>query len=150
MNKQRRDELRVMMERATPGEGCFDDDRMAIHGERRENNGPPEEIFILGINGTTIINAHDATFIVAAHEALPALLDDADRMEAELAQTREQCEAAEADLKAGWLCRACTKRVIGKEWCGCPQVQFINGPEKTVTCAAFEWRGPQGQKGEGQ
>lgn len=25
----------------------------------------------------------------------------------------------------------------------CPNVKFINGPEKTTTCDNFDWRGPQ-------
>lgn len=44
----------------------------------------------------------DAAFIDGAHDAFSALLDDADRMEAELAQTRARCEAAEAKtIKSG-------------------------------------------------
>lgn len=66
-----------------------------------------------------------------------------ERIQTELAASQRRADAAVEDMKVGWLCRACIKRVKGKEWCNCHAVNFVNGPEKTTTCDNFEWRGPQ-------
>ena len=75
--------------------------------------------------------------------------DCIESLQAQLAAEKRRADAAVEDMKVGWLCRACIKRVKGKEWCNCPAVNFVNGPEKTTTCENFEWRGPQeAEKGE--
>ena len=92
----------------------------------------------------------DAAFIAAAHDALPALLDLADRMEAELAQMRARCEAAEGDIR-----EMVTNRLMGfcmfckhrnkpdLRYMPCKKCRLPNGSR-----SAFAWRGPQ-QKGAG-
>jgi hypothetical protein len=75
------------------------------------------------------------------------LADLIESLQAQLADERRRADAAVEDMKVGWLCRACIKRVKGKEWCNCPAVNFVNGPEKTTTCDNFDWRGPVAGKG---
>jgi len=59
----------------------------------------------------------------------------------ECAGLKRERDAAIADMRVGWLCRACTKRVVGHEWVSCKMRDLVGGPEKTTTCGNFEWRG---------
>lgn len=61
----------------------------------------------------------------------------------ELAKAEARAEALLDDLKIGWLCRACKKRVKGSEWSFCPNYIHKEGVENTATCINFEWRGVQ-------
>ena len=63
------------------------------------------------------------------------------RLTEENKRLNDLLELAKEDIKVGWTCRACAKRVVGKEWCGCPLVMFVTGPEKITMCDNFEWRG---------
>lgn len=83
-----------------------------------------------------IFMKEDADFIAHARTDIPTLLDYIKELETER-------DAALTDLRIGWLCRACKKREVGKEWCSCKHREFVKGPEKTVTCSNFEWRGVQ-------
>jgi hypothetical protein len=61
----------------------------------------------------------------------------------ELEQVRAERDAAAKDLRINWLCRTCNKRKVGHEWAYCKHFILENGPEETLTCGNFEWRGPQ-------
>ncbi|SHN77385.1 hypothetical protein [Desulfitobacterium chlororespirans] len=70
-------------------------------------------------------------------------------LETLLKESRRREKAAIEDMKVGWLCRACAKRVVGKEWYGCEKRIFIETSERVVTCYNFDWRGPQeSEKGD--
>lgn len=67
-----------------------------------------------------------------------------------LAASQRRERAAVKDLKVNWLCRSCTKRIVGREWCSCDDRHFINGPDGVITCGNFDWRGPRAGKGEAE
>jgi hypothetical protein len=64
-------------------------------------------------------------------------------LQSQLAEAERRERAAVEDLKANWLCRACSKREKGREWCGCKHGDFVMDDERVVRCSHFEWRGPQ-------
>lgn len=59
----------------------------------------------------------------------------------ELAKVKAERDAAIADIKLAWLCAACKKRVVGREWLFCLHRKFEEQADCTLTCGNFEWRG---------
>ena len=59
----------------------------------------------------------------------------------EAAKYKAERDKAVEDIRVGWTCRACENRIDGSEWLECPLKSFAEGPEKTVTCDNFVWRG---------
>lgn len=67
---------------------------------------------------------------------------------AALRESQRKADAAVEDLKANWLCQACSKREKGKEWAWCKHGDFVTDGERVVRCSHFDWRGPQDEKGD--
>ena len=92
------------------------------------------------------LNEGDKDYVACTRRAaslIESLTAENARLTTERDESQRRADAAVEDMKVGWLCRACIKRVKGKEWCNCHAVNFVNGPEKTTTCDNFDWRGPQ-------
>jgi hypothetical protein len=143
MNKQRRDELRGKLERATKGEWTH----YIVNGRFNEVGSQiDDDVWTVG----NFENGTDAAFIAAAKNSMLDILDLADRIEAELAQMRARCEAAEGDIR-----EMVTNRLMGfcmfckhrnkpdLRYMPCKKCRLPNGSR-----SAFAWRGPQ-QKGAG-
>jgi hypothetical protein len=84
MNKQQRDDFRAIHEATTGGKWYL---KLLDAYKARIDTG----------EYTFCARPRDAAFIAAAREALPALLDDADRMEEELAQSAKMPEIDHGD-----------------------------------------------------
>ena len=71
-----------------------------------------------------------------AYNELANVFETLDRVE------RER-DAAVADIKQGWTCCVCKKRIKGREWCNCEERHFRKDAEGVIYCDRFEWRGVQ-------
>jgi len=70
----------------------------------------------------------------------------ANRLRSECDALRRERDAAVADIKIGWVCFACKRRVKGNEWMNCPDRKFAHGVEGSTMCDNFEWRGAKGEE----
>ncbi len=114
----------------------------------------------------------EAAFIAHSRTDIPALIAEVERQakradewrsiaaeeqekaliaEKQIVTLKKELIFAIEDMKTGWLCMACKKREVGKEWCFCKYHSLFYGPEKTVMCKNFDWRGiQQAQESEGE
>jgi hypothetical protein len=81
---------------------------------------------------------NDAALIAAAKNNMPALLDALDEQQREIDRLQVRCEAVEKDL-----CGQCDYCKYRREFPCKARKCGIYGEE-----LKWEWRGPQGQKGE--
>ena len=143
------EQLRKLAAEATPGpwdyqpgdwtcEGHRDDEGRCYHHQAAQYQECNDGFWAPGpdVNGlaklptgddmdTWHFSPEDATFIAASREAVPALLDERDRLAAELAEAREAIKQVDGNVTA-W--REGTRRA----WLDLPAVQRVMGEAQGV------------------
>lgn len=108
------------------------------HIGRCPENGLPERCRIQAMYA-------ELAAVKADHAAMKIKWHDAHD---ELKRVRAERDAAIADIKQSWVCRACKRRIPGDEWVRCDNHLFKRDADGVDYCDNFDWRSVQPEGSE--